>query len=106
MSKDMYEELQNFKFTDVVSMDEALDIFGDEQVFMDNLKLFAESFHESFTTVHNDWVSQNISTCTASSHKFKGSCFYACCMPLIEAMKVYSLDCKKGNLDLANISYC
>lgn len=99
------EELEKLTFDEVVSIKMGLEILGDESVFLGCLDAYAKMFKESFDEMHKDWRSQDVKKCYSSAHKFKGATSYACCMPLLDALKIYNLECRNGNLDKGNEIY-
>ena len=57
---------------EIVDVDQALGIYGSEEILEKCLQDYAESFFSSFKEVHMAWRSQDIESCKQKSHKFKG----------------------------------
>jgi hypothetical protein len=99
------EDLTDLKFEDCVSLQEAIEMLGDEDIFYGCLKSFATMFKESFTEMHNDWRKQDVQACYQSAHKFKGATAYACCPQMLTSLKFYNQECRSGNMDKGNDFY-
>lgn len=58
---------------EIIDFDDALEMYGSEDILKKCLESYATSYMESFKEIHQAWKTQVVEDCEKTAHKFKGA---------------------------------